>query len=117
MTAAWACQLRHVEAPVIVDPRYDRAWWLIPRGSVDVASWLWQRLQPTVVVRATGSLIVPHAGRTEGLRWAKPQHWIGSYLARPQRLAAVLNAIHTAAASTKDLRVARTRGGTEAGPG
>ncbi len=118
MMAAWVCQLRHVEAPAIVDPRYDRAWWLIPRGSVDPASWLWQRLQPTVVVRATGSLAVPHASRTEGLRWARPRYWHGAYLAQPQRLAAVLNVLRNASDLFRaSVPPFHARGGTDAGPG
>ncbi|GCD40816.1 hypothetical protein [Streptomyces paromomycinus] len=117
-TAEWACQLRHVEAPAIVDPRNDRAWWLIPRGSADPASWLWQRLQPAVVVRDTGSLIVPHAGRTEGLRWARPRYWSGVYLAQPQHLAAVLNVLRNATDLCRaSVPPFHARGGTDAGPG
>ncbi|WP_238783028.1 hypothetical protein [Streptomyces monomycini] len=117
-TVTWACRLRHVEAPAIVDPRSDRAWWLIPRGGADPASWLWQRLQPAVVVRDTGSLIVPHAGRTEGLRWARPRYWSGIYLAQPQHLAAVLNVLRNATDLCRaSVPPFHARGGTDAGPG
>ncbi|WP_157851763.1 hypothetical protein [Streptomyces monomycini] len=110
--------LRSVEAPAIIDWQRERAWWLVPRGGAAPASWMWQRLQPAVLVRTTGPLIVPHAGRTAGVRWVKPQQWSGAYLAQPRRLAAALNAIHNAAVTVRRSSASpRARGGTGAGPG
>ncbi|MFF8114533.1 hypothetical protein [Streptomyces rimosus] len=117
-TAAWVRQLRRVEAPAIVDPRQGRAWWLIPRGSANPTAWLWHQLQPTVVVRTSGSLIVPHAARSDGLRWVKPHPWGGTYLAQPERLAAVLTLLRSATAARRaSVSPFYARGDTDAGPG